>query len=158
VHEQGSRPARPSAPGWNADPYGRYELRYWDGRQWTGHVSDHGAVGVEWAAVPASADAAASSEAALHAMTDPRPRPGGPLGGPSFGARPAGLPSWATTRSGLAPLPGRPPPSPHFTGSPVPDYAARPAGHAATRAWLWCIAVAGALLVAAAIVVPSVST
>ncbi len=32
-----------SAPaGWYADPAGRYELRYWDGGQWTEHVSRAG--------------------------------------------------------------------------------------------------------------------
>lgn len=28
--------------GWLADPSGRHELRYWDGRQWTASVSDGG--------------------------------------------------------------------------------------------------------------------
>jgi Protein of unknown function (DUF2510) len=28
--------------GWYADPSGRYELRYWDGTQWTEHVSRAG--------------------------------------------------------------------------------------------------------------------
>lgn len=27
---------------WYPDPYGRHELRYWDGAQWTEHVSSHG--------------------------------------------------------------------------------------------------------------------
>jgi hypothetical protein len=35
---QGSIP-----PGWFADPSGRHELRYWDGRAWTASVSDRGA-------------------------------------------------------------------------------------------------------------------
>jgi hypothetical protein len=30
-------------PGWHADPWGRYRVRYWDGRVWTDHVADdHG--------------------------------------------------------------------------------------------------------------------
>ena len=33
-------PAVPS--GWYADPSGRFELRYWDGDQWTEHVSRGG--------------------------------------------------------------------------------------------------------------------
>ena len=35
---------RADAPpaGWNADPTGRHELRYWDGRVWTPDVSDGG--------------------------------------------------------------------------------------------------------------------
>ena len=28
--------------GWYADPSSRYELRYWDGNQWTEHVSRAG--------------------------------------------------------------------------------------------------------------------
>lgn len=30
---------------WYPDPTNRHELRYWDGRAWTAHVSDHGATG-----------------------------------------------------------------------------------------------------------------
>jgi hypothetical protein len=29
-------------PGWYPDPSGRYELRYWDGTQWTEHVARQG--------------------------------------------------------------------------------------------------------------------
>lgn len=33
----------PSVPaGWYSDPSGRYELRYWDGTEWTEHVSRAG--------------------------------------------------------------------------------------------------------------------
>ena len=28
--------------GWLRDPSGRHELRYWDGSQWTAHVSSQG--------------------------------------------------------------------------------------------------------------------
>lgn len=31
-----------SPPAWAADPYGRHELRFWDGTAWTAHVSDRG--------------------------------------------------------------------------------------------------------------------
>lgn len=35
--------ATPSVPaGWYADPSARYELRYWDGTEWTEHVSRAG--------------------------------------------------------------------------------------------------------------------
>jgi hypothetical protein len=37
-------PVAPTVPaGWYADPAGRYELRYWDGSQWTEHVARGGA-------------------------------------------------------------------------------------------------------------------
>ena len=33
----------PATPAdWYPDPFGRHELRYWDGSQWTEHVSSHG--------------------------------------------------------------------------------------------------------------------
>lgn len=32
----------PHPAGWYADPMGRHEHRYWDGEQWTDHVSSHG--------------------------------------------------------------------------------------------------------------------
>lgn len=34
--------AQVSGPQWAPDPYGRYELRFWDGSTWTEHVSRHG--------------------------------------------------------------------------------------------------------------------
>ncbi|MDQ6850810.1 MAG: DUF2510 domain-containing protein [Actinomycetota bacterium] len=40
-----SAPASPS--GWYADPLGRHELRYYDGIQWTEHVSSHGRTSVD---------------------------------------------------------------------------------------------------------------
>jgi uncharacterized protein YxjI len=36
-----SGPAQTPAD-WYPDPFGRHELRYWDGNQWTEHVSSHG--------------------------------------------------------------------------------------------------------------------
>lgn len=41
-------PPPPSVPAsWAPDPYGRHELRYWDGSRWTEHVSDAGVSGIE---------------------------------------------------------------------------------------------------------------
>lgn len=48
VLTQVTSPGVTSAPaGWMADPRGRHELRYWDGRAWTEHVSDAGTAGVD---------------------------------------------------------------------------------------------------------------
>jgi hypothetical protein len=33
-------PPPPTPPGWYPDPWRRAARRYWDGRQWTGHVDD----------------------------------------------------------------------------------------------------------------------
>lgn len=41
-------PAPPGTPaGWQPDPTGRHEHRYWDGGRWTEHVSDGGAQSVD---------------------------------------------------------------------------------------------------------------
>ncbi len=45
-----SAPASPHATvaaGWHSDPWGRFEYRYWDGAQWTEHVSKAGAQTVD---------------------------------------------------------------------------------------------------------------
>jgi uncharacterized protein YxjI len=39
--------APPAPAGWYADPYGRHEARYFDGMQWTEHVSSHGRASVD---------------------------------------------------------------------------------------------------------------
>jgi hypothetical protein len=36
-----------STPGWYSDPTGKYASRYWDGQQWTSHVSSGGANAVD---------------------------------------------------------------------------------------------------------------
>jgi hypothetical protein len=35
---------RPVAAQWYPDPSGRHQLRYWEGSEWTAHVSDDGVV------------------------------------------------------------------------------------------------------------------
>lgn len=42
--------ARP--PDWAPDPTARHELRYWDGVQWTAHVSDNGVQATDEVGVP----------------------------------------------------------------------------------------------------------
>ena len=34
-------------PAWHPDPTGRHQLRYWDGRTWSEHVSDDGVAGAD---------------------------------------------------------------------------------------------------------------
>lgn len=43
-------PPTPKPPNWYADPQARHEYRYWDGHQWTVHVSDNGVASIEEAA------------------------------------------------------------------------------------------------------------
>ena len=41
------QPPTPTPAGWHPDPLGRHEHRYWDGTQWTEHVSSHGKQSVD---------------------------------------------------------------------------------------------------------------
>ncbi|WP_182379802.1 AIM24 family protein [Nocardioides sp. WS12] len=47
-----------TAAAWHPDPTGRHELRYWDGSQWTDHVSDQGVQSTSPVNAPADAGAA----------------------------------------------------------------------------------------------------
>lgn len=47
---------------WYPDPTGRYDYRYWDGEQWTGHVSTAGST--EWDPLPESAPSDSAATAA----------------------------------------------------------------------------------------------
>jgi uncharacterized protein YxjI len=41
------QPPAAHPPNWYPDPGGKHEHRYWDGQQWTEHVSDHGRQSVD---------------------------------------------------------------------------------------------------------------
>ncbi|MSZ76323.1 MAG: DUF2510 domain-containing protein [Actinobacteria bacterium] len=45
-------PPPPTPATWAPDPYGRHELRYWDGMQWTEHVSNRGVSGTDFVPRP----------------------------------------------------------------------------------------------------------
>lgn len=45
-----------TAAAWHPDPTGQHELRYWDGSQWTEHVSDGGVVSTDPLQPPAQAE------------------------------------------------------------------------------------------------------
>lgn len=44
--------AQGAAGAWHPDPWGRYELRFYDGQGWTAHVSSGGATGIDAGAQP----------------------------------------------------------------------------------------------------------
>jgi hypothetical protein len=66
--------------GWKSDPFGRHELRYWDGGAWTAHVSD---AGVQGSDEPVPSDPAA-----------PPPPPPAPAAAAAAQAAPAAGGSW----------------------------------------------------------------
>ncbi|MCX6402104.1 MAG: AIM24 family protein [Propionibacteriales bacterium] len=51
-----------TAAAWHPDPTGRHELRYWDGSQWTDHVSDQGVQSTSPVHAPADSGAATASD------------------------------------------------------------------------------------------------
>ncbi|MBE7324536.1 DUF2510 domain-containing protein [Nocardioides sp. Y6] len=56
---------------WHADPFGRHELRYWDGSRWTEHVHSRGVPGVDLpvAQMVGVTDVLASQEGARQSCT-----------------------------------------------------------------------------------------
>lgn len=50
------------APGWQADPTGRFEHRYWDGSEWTDHVSNAGVASTDAFATATETTAPAGAE------------------------------------------------------------------------------------------------
>lgn len=59
-----------TAAAWHPDPTGRHELRYWDGSQWTDHVSDSGVQSTS----PLNADPAAGGDAGAAQSEDAAPQ------------------------------------------------------------------------------------
>ncbi len=57
-----------NAPGWQSDPTGRFEHRYWDGSQWTDNVANAGVASTD--AYEASADAGAGDPTVVGGADD----------------------------------------------------------------------------------------
>jgi hypothetical protein len=65
--------------GWQPDPRGRHEYRYWDGTQWTDHVSDQGEVSQDPVADEAPAgEAPAAAETPTEVASTPDAAPAEP--------------------------------------------------------------------------------
>ena len=83
-----------TAAAWHPDPTGRHELRYWDGSQWTEHVSDGGTVSVAPLTPPEepgthgqSGEQTGSSEPLAEAAAeDAGGAHGDPLSDPAYGS------------------------------------------------------------------------
>jgi hypothetical protein len=103
-----------SAPGWQPDPSGRHEYRYWDGSTWTDDVSDAGLTSV-----------------------DPAPDLAAPGGPASSGSAPAGEPtSVMDPTQGFAPTAAYGTPTPDGPGGyPPADAGAGPGGYGPTTGY-----------------------
>jgi hypothetical protein len=98
-----SAPALAAPPQWAPDPFGRHELRYFDGIRWSEHVSDRGAPSID-PAVPSSAPPGPASsvlrppEPLGSRPSNPVPPPLGTIAIPSIPpARPLADPAVMTT-------------------------------------------------------------
>ncbi len=60
-----------TAAAWHPDPTGRHELRYWDGTQWTEHVSDGGVQSVSPLTPPEEPTAQSSRESSAQEAATP---------------------------------------------------------------------------------------
>jgi hypothetical protein len=118
------------APGWQPDPTGRHEYRYWDGSRWSDDVSDGGVASTDpVAGAPAATQTFGGADQGpptapgptYQAGYDPSgydsgagagygPGPGGPTSG-GYGAGP-GTPTSGGYGSGGLPGYGAPPPQP----------------------------------------------
>jgi hypothetical protein len=70
------------APGWNPDPSGRHEYRYWDGSNWTDDVSDNGVTSTD---PMAAAGGGFPSDPAPTAPFEPTQAYGQGPGAPGYG-------------------------------------------------------------------------
>ena len=67
-------------PGWNPDPTGRHEYRYWDGGNWTDDVSDNGVTAVDPVDGPASPGGEPTAPFEPTQQYTPSPGPTDPYG------------------------------------------------------------------------------
>ena len=81
----------PAGAGWEPDPTGRHQLRYWDGNDWTEHVSDAGDTTADPAGRPAPGSLPPPVPVAPPPGSGSWSAPGGeePAPMPGFGAPPA---------------------------------------------------------------------
>lgn len=115
------------SPGWNPDPLGRHEYRYWDGQDWTDDVSDDGVTSVDPIDPPAPAGGEPTApfdptqQYTPPGQAEPygAPPPGYQAGPPAFGQGPAaGGPGYGGPGGfGSGPTP---PGQPAKSGPPVP--------------------------------------
>jgi uncharacterized RDD family membrane protein YckC len=89
-------PTRDNPARWSPDPLGRHQYRYWDGSQWTEHVSDNGVVSTD---PPVVHPAAAPEDAGYAAPTGLEPAPTST----AFGATRLGAPAAGTGATAWAP-------------------------------------------------------
>ena len=103
-----------STPGWQPDPTGNHDHRYWDGSRWTDNIADAGVAGTDAYEAAPAADAGALDEPtvadtpAVSASETPPPAPLDPTVS-SAAPSPEATAAWPTT-AGAPAAPAPPPP------------------------------------------------
>jgi hypothetical protein len=129
-----------NAPGWQSDPTGRHEHRYWDGTAWTDNVSDAGVASTDaYTADAAAADVAppAAAEPAAPGWADPTTT----------------TPAASSDPTSTWPVSPAPPPPPSYTPpAPVTGGPVGPVGSGGSRKGLFIgIGVLAAVAIAVAV-------
>jgi hypothetical protein len=84
-----------STPGWQPDPTGKHDHRYWDGSQWTDNVSDGGVAGTDpYEAAAAAEDATVADTPVVPAEGAAPPAPDTTATWPAAPAAPAPPPPY----------------------------------------------------------------
>lgn len=101
-----------TAAAWHPDPTGRHELRYWDGSQWTDHVSDQGVQSTSPVNAPADAGAAMgdssdSGSASSEAMSESAGASAGSMSAEPVAAEPVAEQPMATQQMAAQPDPAQ---------------------------------------------------
>jgi hypothetical protein len=131
-----------NAPGWQPDPTGRHEHRYWDGTQWTDNVSDAGVASTDAyaASAPDVTAEAAAPEATAAGWADPTA---------SMPAQPS-EPTAAWPATPAPPSYTAPPAPPSYTPPPATGGPVGPPGSGGSKRGLL---VGGGILAAVAVAV-----
>lgn len=132
-----------SSPGWQPDPTGRHDHRYWDGTQWTDNVADAGVAatdpydgpleaGPEEAAEAPPADTGTDGDAGDAGDAAPPPADAAPPDAPAPGTEPTVVgPAPIGDPTSTWPAAGTNPPPPSYAAPPPPTMPVTPAAAAA---------------------------
>ena len=97
-----------NAAGWQPDPTGKHDHRYWDGTQWTDNVADAGVASTD----PYEAAGGGRAEVAEPGAAEPEPLAAPPRSPPSSRRSPSGDTTDVVTPTAPAPPPPYVPPTP----------------------------------------------
>jgi hypothetical protein len=143
-----------NAPGWQADPTGRHDHRYWDGSQWTDNVSDAGVASTD-AYVDAAAtadDAGAGGDATAVEEAAAEEAAAAPEGEPPGWADPTtAMPAASTDPTATWPTSPAPPAPPSYT--PPPPGTGGPLGPDGSGGSKRGLLIGGGILAAVAVAV-----